>query len=349
MPLYKYRAVSESGVIKEGYFDASSDLEVLDMLRKSNFYPISIEEDVGKDISKEIFPKKVTKKDLAIFCRQFYTMIDAGINIINCLDILEKQTENKTLQKAISIVKEDVQKGMVLSDAIAKHNNIFPSLLSNIVLAGEVSGNLDILMKRMAVYYEKEATIENKIKSALVYPTVLCIVTIAVIIFLLIVVMPTFVSMFEFSGLILPVPTRILLTLSKWLIDFWYLFIGAISILLAGIAYFKKTKKGRLLYDTLRIKIPGIRKNHIMILTSRFARTLATLFDSGIPLLEALDVVSNIMENQVLTNKLCQVKEDIRKGIPMSKAIKKNCYISTNGRFYDKNRRRIWNFRQYVG
>ncbi|SHD77189.1 type II secretion system F family protein [Schnuerera ultunensis] len=322
MALYKYKAVSESGQVLEGYHEASSESDVVTILKNNNYFPMSIKEEKGTDFKKELFSKRVSKKDIAVFCRQFYTMINAGISIINCLDILEKQTENKTLKKAIYMVYEDVQKGMTLSEAMAKHKKVFPTLLVNMVAAGEVSGNLDILMERMAIHYEKENNIENKVKNALVYPVVLSIVAIAVVIFLLTVVMPTFISMFESSGSILPGPTRTLLAISNWLTDFWYLFIGIVILIVMGVIYFGKTQKGRVFFDNLKIKIPGIRKMNIKIITSRFTRTLSTLLSSGIPLLQGLDVVSKVVGNKVISNKLNQAKEDIRKGIPMSRTIK---------------------------
>ena len=322
MAIYKYRAVSESGQIQEGYHEASSESDVLIMLKTNNYYPMSIEEDKGTGFKKEIFTKKITKKDIAVFCRQFYTMINAGISIINCLDILEKQTENKTLKKSTYNVYEDVQKGMTLSEAMEKHKKVFPPLLINMVEAGEVSGNLDVLMERMAIHYEKENNIENKVKNALVYPIVLSIVAIAVVIFLLTVVMPTFISMFETSGSILPTPTRALLAISNWLSEYWYLFIGIALFIIVGIISFGKTTEGRIFYDTLKIKIPGIKNMNIKIITSRFTRTLSTLLSSGIPLLQGLDVVSKVVGNKVVSNKLNEAKDDIRKGIPMSRTIK---------------------------
>lgn len=320
--VFKYKAISESGEILEGYYEAKSESDVLTMLKSNNYFPMAIEEDKGSDIKTDLFAKKVTKKDMAVFCRQFYTMLNAGISIVKCLDILEKQTENRTLKKAISVVYEDVQKGMTLSEGMKKQNKIFPNLLVNMVQAGEVSGNLDVIMERMAVHFEKENKIENKVKNALVYPMVLSIVAIAVVVFLLTVVMPTFIGMFESSDSILPGPTRALLAISNWLKSYWYVFIGVVLIIILGLISFGKTEGGSIFFDSLKIKIPGFKKMNMKIITSRFTRTLSTLLSSGIPLLQALDVVSNVVGNKVVSNKLGIAKEDIRKGIPMSRTIK---------------------------
>ncbi len=322
MAIYKYKAISERGQVLEGYQEAQSEAEVITILKSNNYYPIVIEEDRGSHVREELISKRITKKDLAVFCRQFYTMLNAGISIINSLDILERQTENRTIKRAISIVLEDVQKGFTLSEGMKKHGKVFPPLLVNMVEAGEVSGNLDVLMERMAIHYEKENKIENKIKNALIYPVVLSIVALGVVIFLLTVVMPTFISMFQTSGLILPTPTRILLTISDWLTLYWYIFIGIILLFLVASTFIGKTENGRLFYDTLKIRIPGIRNMNIKIITSRFTRTLSTLLSSGIPLLQALDVVGRVVGNKLVENQIKKAGEDIKKGVPMSRTIK---------------------------
>lgn len=322
MSVYKYKAVSKNGQALEGYYEAKSESDVLNMLKSNNYFPISIEIDEGSEVKDDIFAKKVTKKDIAIFCRQFYTMLDAGISIINCLDILEKQTENKTLKNTIFTVHEDVQKGMTLSEGMEKHERIFPLLLINMVEAGEVSGNLDRIMERMAIHYEKENKIENKVKNAFVYPVVLSIVAIAVVIFLLTVVMPSFIGMFETSGTMLPGPTRTLLAISDWLTKYWYIFIAIVVLLLFGIISLGKTEEGKSFFDNIKLKTPGIKKINIKIITSRFTRTLSTLLSSGVPLLQALDVVGRVVGNKIVAEKLKIAEEDIRKGIPLSRTIK---------------------------
>ncbi len=319
---FKYKAVSENGQVIEGYHEAQTEEEVVNMLKNNKYFPVNIEEEIVADISTSLFLKKVTKKDIAVFCRQFYTMLDAGIGVVEALDILKRQTENKTLKQTIDIVYEDVQKGMSLSEAMGKHEKVFPSLLINMVEAGEVSGNLDVIMERMAIHYEKEFNIENKIKNAFMYPIILSIVAISVVIFLLVVVMPTFIGMFEESGTTLPTPTRILLTISDWLTNYWYLFIGVVLILIFGIITLGKSKEGRRFFDNLKIKLPVIKNMNIKIITSRFTRTLSTLLSSGIPLLQALDVVSKVVGNEIVGAELQLAKEDIRKGVPMSKTIR---------------------------
>ena len=319
--IYKYKAVSQNGEIIEGVFEGSDESDVITMLKGNKYLAMSIEKDLGAEAQVDLFAKKVKKKDLAVFCRQFYTMLDAGIGIVKCLEILEKQSENKNLVKAISGVHEDVQKGFTLSEGMKKHRKVFPQLLINMVEAGEVSGNLDTIMERMAVHFEKENKLEQKIKSAMIYPIVLAVVSISVVIFLLVAVMPTFIGMFESSGQALPGPTQILLNISNWLTEFWYLFIIIVVGLVVGFIVYKETPSGRTLIDSLKLKIPVVKDTNVKIITSRFTRTLSTLMASGIPLIQSLEVVSRIVGNKVVHDRLEIAIDNIRKGVSLSRAI----------------------------
>ncbi|MGO1469656.1 MAG: type II secretion system F family protein [Tissierella sp.] len=320
--IYKYKAVNTNGEIIEGFFESQTESEVLSMLKNEEYIPVSIEKDIEKTSSIELFKSKVKKKDLAIFCRQFYTMVDAGISIIRCLDILSAQSENKTLKKSLESIHTDLQKGVTLSGAMSKHNKTFPSILINMVEAGEVSGNLDNILERMAIHFEKENKLENKIKSALIYPIVLIVVSVSVVLFMLIGVLPTFIEMFESSGAELPAITLFLLKTSKTLQKYWYLFFGGIAALSIFSLYIKSTNEGRRSIDLLKIKTPFIKKTNQKIITSRFTRTLSTLMSSGIPLLESLEIVGNIVNNTVIKERLEDGMEGIKKGVSLSQTIR---------------------------
>lgn len=319
---YKYKAVTENGQVIEGFYDAQNEQEVVSMLKSSNYMPMFIEETRDSGASKTLSFEKVKKKDLAVFCRQFYTMLDAGVTIVKCLDILEKQTENKVLKKAIEDVYDNVQKGMTLSESMKNNDRVFPPILINMVEAGEISGSLDVIMDRMAVHYEKEFKIENKIKGAMVYPIVLAIVSIAVVVFLMVAVMPTFIGMFEGSGIDLPGPTKALLSMSDSLRNYWYIHLLLVCGIVFGIRLYARTETGRLLFDTIKIRIPIFKDANIKVATSRFTRTLSTLLSSGIPLLQALDIVARVISNKNIGIKLENAKEEVRKGIPLSRTIK---------------------------
>lgn len=319
---YKYKAVADNGSIVEGIHEAESEAEVVAMLKSSRYMPIHIEETYNSGASKSITLAKVKKKDLAVFCRQFYTMLNAGVSIVKCLDVLEKQCENKLLRKAVGEVYDSVQKGMTLSEAMKNKEKVFPNILINMAEAGEMSGSLDVIMGRMAFHYEKENKIENKIKGAMVYPIVLAVVAIAVVVFLLVAVMPTFISMFQSSGIELPGPTKMLLNISNSINDFWYMYIVVFVAITMGLGYYSKTDSGSMMLDIIKIWIPIIKDTNIKVATSRFTRTLSTLLASGIPLIQGIDIVSKVIGNRYISMKLEEVKEDVRKGIPLSRTIK---------------------------
>lgn len=319
---FKYRAVTDSGQVIEGTYEAYNEQEVVAMLKNNKYMPISIELSENSKTDLSIFAKRISKKDIAVFCRQFYTMLNTGVSIVKCLNILEIQTENKMMRVATGITYEDVQKGLTLSEAMKKHNNAFPSLLVNMVKAGEISGSLDVIMERMAIHYEKENKIENKIKVATLYPFILGIVSISVVFFLLVAVMPTFVGIFESSGIDLPTPTKILLNLSNSLKSYWYMYFILIIMIILGIKYLEKKESGRLFIDRLKLQIPVVKDINVKIATSRFTRTLSTLLSSGISLIHALDTVSKVANNRFLSNRLENAKVEVGKGIPLSRAIK---------------------------
>ncbi|WP_409228404.1 type II secretion system F family protein [Gudongella sp. SC589] len=319
---YKYKAMTKSGQAIEGLFDANSEAEVVAMIKGNNYLPVKVERDVGSEAQFELLSAKVKKKDLAVFCRQFFTMIDAGLGIVKCLDIMEVQTENKTLKKAVGTVQEDVQKGLTLSEGMEKHPRIFPSILVSMVEAGEVSGNLDAIMERMAVHFEKENKIENKVKSAMIYPAALMFVSVAVVIFMLTFVMPTFVGMFQGSDVPLPGPTRILLAISDSFRNFWYLYLAGVGLLVFGVSSYIRTEDGRRNFDSLKLKLPVIKGPSAKVITSRFTRTLSTLMDSGIPLIKSMEVVAKVVNNKVVEERLTNSIEQIRKGVPLSRSVK---------------------------
>lgn len=324
MPVYQYKAITQNGENIKGNYTANSKNEVVIMLRQNQYYPVKITKITEKNnIFNLLVLSSVTTKDIAIFCRQFYTMLNAGVPIIRCLDVLSLQTENKRFKKVIKSVHGDIQKGETFSNGLQNQGKIFPELLINMVEAGEVSGNLDGIMNRMAIHYEKETKINNKIKGAMVYPILLSIVSVLVIIFLLTFVMPTFVSMFEGSGIKLPAPTRVLLFISNTLINYWYLYIVACISLLYGCNIFIKSEFGKIFIDKLKLKIPIVKSTTQKIITTRFTRTLSTLLSSGIPLIQALESTGRVVGNKVVEIGLKNAIEEISIGASLAGAIKK--------------------------
>lgn len=323
MAQFKYEALSSTGKKLKGDYEADSRNHVLSMLKEKNLYPLKVEEVVkGTEIAIGIF-NKVNTKDIAVFCRQFHVMLNAGVSLIKCLDILRYQTDNKKLKKVLEEVYEEVQKGLTFSEALKNQKSTFPDLLIYMVEAGEISGTLDVIMERMAVHFEKENKIQNKVKGAMIYPIILSIVSILVVTFLLIFVMPTFVGMFTSSGVELPLPTRILLLASDGIKELWYLIMLVLFIVIYGTKKYMATDKGSLFIDSIKMKIPIVRGTIQKVVTSRFTRTMSTLLVSGIPLIQAIEIVSKIVQNKIVEKGLLEVMDEVRKGIELATPINK--------------------------
>lgn len=314
MAKFKYRAMNADGEKIEGSYEADSRDEVIDFISGNGYYPLKVEEITESASITLNFNKKVKLKDLAVFCRQFYTMLNAGVPILTCLEILSAQIENIKLRQAVKEVNDDVEKGEVLSDAMKKHQDAFPDLLVSLVASGEASGNLDDIMLRMATHYEKENKINNKVKSALIYPIILGLVSISAVMFILTYVMPTFTQIFEQSGTVLPWSTRFLLGLSSVIKEYWIYIIIIIGLGAFGINIFLKSDQGVLISSDLKLKLPVLKKLNQMIIVSRFTRTLSTLIASGISLVEALKIVSEVAGNKVAEIALLKIRDKVVRG-----------------------------------
>ncbi len=325
MPLYKYSAIGANGEKIEGTYATGDRTQLLQMIREKKYYPMDITEIIERKDLKELslFRQRIKVKDIALFCRQFYTMLNAGVTIIKCLDILQQQTENKRFRAIIGDVYEDVQKGAQLSEALKNHRDVFPELLVNMVEAGEVSGTLDNIMDRMASHFEKDNKLKNKVKSTLIYPVILSIVAVLVVIFLLTFVMPTFMGMFTESGVALPLPTRILMAISEIIKGYWYIIAVAIAAIIYAIRRYVDSDKGRLAWDRLKLRLPVVNSTVTKLITSRFTRTLSTLLSSGIPLLQAMEVVARVVGNRVASDAILSAREDMRKGMDLAGPVRK--------------------------
>ena len=324
MALYKYRALTADGRNIEGTHEAESEREVIDLLREANNIPIEIEEgSKSKDVGELAILNKVKLKDISIFCRQFYTMLNAGVTIVNCLDILRVQTESKPLKKILGEVYDDVVVGSSFSEAMNKHEKDFPELLLSMIASGEISGNLDGIMERMAIHYENEDKINKKIKGAMIYPTILAFLSVTVVNIMLIFVLPTFTDMFEESGSELPLPTKIVMAISDFMRNRWYVIGAILGLIIYVFIRYYKTDEGRYNIDKLKLKLPVIGPAMKKIATSRFSRTLATLMSSGVPLLDAIEIVGRVVGNRVIQSKLMNVKEELERGSDLSEPIKK--------------------------
>ena len=324
MPLYEYKVMNQQGKQQKGVYTAQSVEEVYILLKQQGFFPLEVQEKTEEIGSSTLsLNKPLGGKVIAVFCRQFHTMLNAGVPIIQCLDILHQQTEHKKLKYIIGEVFGQVQQGFYLSESFAVHQPMIPTLLIHMIEAGEVSGNLDVILERMAHHYEKEYKLSNKIKNAMIYPMVLSVVAIGVVLFLLTFVMPTFMELFSGSGVELPGPTQVLMKISNTIKNQWYWILAAIIIMVGVFLYSKTTAVGRKILDTTLLKTPVIGKTKGIIIVSRFTRTLSTLLSSGVPLLQAMDISAKIVNNAVVEEELLKAKEEVQKGVALSEPLKK--------------------------
>ena len=325
METYSYKAVSADGKDKKGTLQAETREEALRKVKDMGMIPVSVEAQnaLNKDIELPFMTaKKVSSRDMSVFCRQFASILKAGVSIINALEMMESQTENKDLKKSIGKVRGSVEKGETLSDAM-RTESLFPSILVDMVRAGEASGSLETSLSRMAVQFEKDAKTKGMIKKAMIYPMVLLCVAIGVLVVMVVYVIPKFVSMFEDLGSDLPFMTKMMLNLSDFVINYWYIIIIAIAAIVILYKSYKKTDGGKHLIDGIKLKIPVFGELAKKTACARFARTMSTLLQAGMPMIEALDIVASTMDNVLYKDALQKVKNGVSLGMPLSEQLRK--------------------------
>lgn len=314
MPVYQYEAKTTAGTIVKGTMDVANESAVISALMKNQNFPVKIKEYKKSDNLSLSSIKKVSIKDIAIFCKQFSAVVTAGISVMRGLEIVKEQTENQKMKTTLEEVFNDVQKGKSLSGAMAKHT-VFPSMLISMIEVGEASGTLDKILERMADYYDKEFKLNQKVKQAITYPIVVSIFAALVVIFLVIKVIPVFVNILSsYGNNNLPLPTRIVLGINYDLTHKWWLFILIIAIIIFGFKSAKKNSSFNNKLDDFKLKMPIFGKINRKIVTSRFARTFGILMGSGVPLFESLVICSRVMGNSVISDALDSTREEIKKG-----------------------------------
>lgn len=326
MPLvFKWAGKTAKGTIQKGELTANTREEVIAYLRKQNIIPTVITQKAKAALSLPGFGGRVTDKDIVVFTRQFGTMIDAGLPLVQALEILGKQTENKKLAKVIGDVKADVEGGSTYADALKKHPRVFNDLYANMVAAGESGGILDTILNRLAGYIEKTMKLKRQIKSAMIYPSAIIIVAIIVIWIILAKVIPTFAKMFSTLGGVLPLPTRIVVALSNFLTGPGGLIvIACIICFIIFIVLIRRTYKGRKIIDTILLRLPvcGILLRKVAV--SRFTRTLGTLISSGVPILEGLDITAKTAGNTVVQEEVLKVRKEVAEGKTIAEPLSKS-------------------------
>lgn len=322
MPNYQWKGKTKGGKVKEGVMVAASKNEVISALRKQAIIVSSVKEK-GKEISLPKFGKgKVAQKDIAVFTRQFSFMIDAGMPINQCLEILGYMQENQTFQACLYHVREDVESGSNLADALAKHPKIFDNLFVNMVAAGEAGGILDIILKRLSEYIEKSVKLKRAVRSALVYPTTVVIVAILVVIVILWKVIPVFAGLFAGMNAEMPLPTKIVVAMSNALGRYFPIFIIAVALFIAGYKAYYKTEGGHHTIDNIKLKMPVFGVLILKIAIARFCRTMATLISSGVPLLDSLEITAKTSGNVIIQDSLMEARKQVEGGKSLSEPLR---------------------------
>lgn len=324
MDTFSYKAVSAAGKDVKGSVEAESREEAARKIKEQGLVPVSIGKQgtLDKDVNIPIFKgKKIPARDMSVFCRQFASILKAGVSVINALEMLAEQTENKKLKEAIVNTQSNVEKGENLSDSM-RQNDAFPSILIDMVRAGEASGSLENSLTRMAIQFEKDAKLNGIVKKAMMYPIVLICVMIGVVIVMLTFVIPSFMTMFEDLDSELPVTTKAILAMSNSLKSYWYIYIIVVVGIVVGVQMYKKTDNGRHNLDKLKLKIPVFGLLQTKSACASFARTMSTLLQAGMPMIDALEISASTMKNVLFYDGLEKVKNGVSLGLPLSNQLK---------------------------
>ena len=324
MPVFTYRGTNRTGAAVAGEMTANSKTELQSLLRRQQITATRMSEK-GKEFNLPSFGGGVDSKELAIFTRQFSVMIDAGLPLVQCLEILSSQQENKTFQKVLAGTRGSVEGGSTLSAAMKQYPKVFDPLYTNMVEAGETGGILDTILQRLATYIEKNVKLQRAVKSALVYPIGVLTIAAAVITLLLWKVVPVFATLFAGLGVDLPLPTRIVIGLSHFVGSiFGFLIFVAIIGMVVGIKIWYGTPSGRMAIDTIILKLPVLGILMRKIAVARFTRTLGTLISSGVPILEGLDITARTSGNAVIEKALNQVRKSLEEGKSLTDPLKES-------------------------
>jgi len=319
MPVFTWKGEDRSGAAQKGEIEAPHEHSVRAQLRRMQIKPTKIKQK-GKDLFENVsfMQPKVKQTNVVIFSRQFATMINAGLPLIQSLNILESQEENKTFKAVLKEVKDNVEEGSTLADAMGKHPKIFDELFVNMVAAGEVGGILDTILNRVSAYMEKAMKLKRQVKGAMTYPAIVLVIAVLVIVVILVFVIPVFEKMFADFGGTLPVPTQIVVAISNFMKgNIVYMIIG-LGLLAYGFKRFYGTEKGRALVDDIMLKLPVVGPLLRKVAVAKFTRTMSTMISSGVPILEALDIVAKTSGNKTVEKAIYDVRSGVTQGRTMA-------------------------------
>ncbi|HEY2934449.1 MAG TPA: type II secretion system F family protein [Acidobacteriota bacterium] len=314
MPVFEFKGRRYgNGLPVTGEKVAQSKQTVAALLRSEQIMPISIKEK-GKELALPKFRAKVKDRELAVFTKQFSVMIDAGLPLVQCLDIMASQQENRTFQNVLFQIRNDVESGSTLADAMGRHPKVFSKLFVNMIAAGEAGGILDVILQRMTIFIEKIMKLKRSLRSASIYPSIILTVAIGVVTIILLFVIPVFATLFEGLGADLPLPTLLVIRASNFLGQFFIFIFIALVLAVLGLRYYYKTESGRLFIDKFLLAVPIFGTVLKKIAVARFSRTLSTLLISGIPILEGLDITARTAGNKIIELALLRTRKTVEEG-----------------------------------
>ncbi|MCK9262407.1 MAG: type II secretion system F family protein [Desulfomonilia bacterium] len=318
MPVFVWEGKLANGTIKKGEIEADSKASVQLLLKRQKVLPTKIK---TKPKQIVLFEQKIKTKEIVIFTRQFATMINAGLPLVQCLDILSSQQANPTFKKVLTQIKTDVEGGSTFADALGKHPKVFDGLYVNLVAAGEIGGVLDTVLIRLAVYMEKAEALKAKVKSAMTYPIIVLCVAFGVVAVLMIFVIPTFKDMFEQFGSALPGPTQLVVDMSHFFRSYWWAMFGSIIIFIIAFKWAGKQEKGRYYIDNALLKLPIFGPLIKKVAVAKFTRTLGTMISSGVPIMDGLDITSRTAGNVIIEKAIRAVRSAISEGQSMAEPL----------------------------
>ena len=337
MPVFEYTALDADGKKQKGIIDADSLSSARHKIRQEGIYPVEIRETRPRDGSlNRGVPKigalhlgpRIRAQEIHVATRQLATLLGAGIPLVNALDGLIEQTGNQSLKTIIAQIKDAVNEGNSLTSALQEHPRLFNNIYINMVRAGEESGSLDVVLERLAEFGENQQALRSRIKAALIYPLFMAVVGVGVLFLLITFVVPSITKVFEGTQQALPLPTILLIGLSGFLGRYWWAVLLVLAALIIGVRVYIGKPRGRLLWDSLKLRLPGLRDLNTKIAAARFGRTLASLLDSGVPLVTGLKIVRNIVNNVVLAKVIDHATEELAKGRSLSHILRGNRYFT---------------------
>jgi type IV pilus assembly protein PilC len=324
MPLFEYQVRTGTGKQLKGKLTAQNKSHAMEELRKRGLIVFSLVERKNSILSKDIYIGNPVKMvHFIIYCRQFATLIRAGVTLVDATRILAEQTESKPLMKALQDVYSSLLKGIAFSQAVQDHQKIFPALFVSMIRAGEESGDLEGTLERLAIYFEKQHNTREKVKSALMYPFTVGLLAIAAVVYLLWAIVPQFVQMFESMDAELPMITKLVISMSKSIQGQWYIWLLVIIVLVVSFQMYKRSDKGAYVIDHLKLKIPVFGKLNQKSSIAQFARTFSSLYASSVPVLQSLAIVEDVAGNKVVGSAIRKAADSLRQGRPLSEPLKK--------------------------